>query len=118
MSSSFTIVLERHAYAPEMNTAHIYRRGVRVASLRAPGATSIRAARRTLFAQARPGLRVAIWSRYDEPRWRWLDALKAEGRTASRLEAWRLARQFRTAPATLDDGAILPGNRVELRFAY
>jgi hypothetical protein len=53
------IALERHAYSPEMNRAHILRRGQIVASMPAPACQSIREARQRLFAPAKPGRLVA-----------------------------------------------------------
>ncbi|USN14356.1 hypothetical protein PAPPERLAPAPP_01200 [Brevundimonas phage vB_BpoS-Papperlapapp] len=66
------LILERHAYAPELNTAHILRKGRVVAELPVPGATSIKEARAKLFPRIRPG-RVAFYaSHYPEPL-KWLE---------------------------------------------
>lgn len=53
------IALERHSYAPELNRAHIIRRGHIAATIAAPGCQSIREARARLFAPAIPGRIVA-----------------------------------------------------------
>lgn len=49
------IALERHAYAPELNRAHVIRGGRIVASLPAPGCVSIREARAKLFPVGKAG---------------------------------------------------------------
>lgn len=49
------IALERHAYAPELNRAHIIRKGRFVASLPCPGVTTIKEARAKLFGRLAHG---------------------------------------------------------------
>ncbi|USN15587.1 hypothetical protein KIKIMORA_04690 [Brevundimonas phage vB_BpoS-Kikimora] len=87
------IALERHAYAPELNTAHILRKGRVVASLPAPGATSIKEARAKLFPRITPG-RVAFYaSQYPAPL-KWLERQYA-GRVASYENALTFLRTQR-----------------------
>lgn len=46
------IVLERHAYAPELNRAHIWHKGRKTGELATPGARTIAEARAALFRPA------------------------------------------------------------------
>ena len=48
------IIHERHAYAPELNKAHIVNDNRVICALPAPGCTTIREARAKLFAPAAP----------------------------------------------------------------
>ena len=66
------LALERHAYAPELNRAHVIRHGRTVAKLPAPGCATIREARAALFQPLQPrryvratGERAAPWSGFD-----------------------------------------------------
>ena len=64
------IILERHAFAPELNVAYIGPHHVKV---KAPGCTSIREVREKLFAPVpRKGRYVRIKTKYPEP-YNWLD---------------------------------------------
>lgn len=76
------LILERHRYAPELNSAHILRHGKVVAELPAPGCTSIREARAKLFPRIETPMRVGYYqSRYPEPM-KWLERAYA-GRIAN-----------------------------------
>ena len=88
------IILERHTYAPELNKAHILRKGRVVAALPAPGVTSIKEARAKLFPRIPAPVRVASYaSHYPEPL-KWLERQYA-GKVASYENALTFLRAQR-----------------------
>lgn len=88
------IILERHRYAPELNTAHILRKGRVVAVLPAPGVTSIKEARAKLFPRIPEPFRAADYaSHYPAPQ-KWLER-QYRGRVASYQNALDFLRTQR-----------------------
>lgn len=110
------LILERHAYAPELNRAHIVRRGRIVRSLPVPGAQSIKEARKALFPRADPRRFVEAESYRAAP---WAGLNRAV-RAAYRLEPgvmnrlWRDSRTLRDAGGRLIDGQDLPPSKVRV----
>lgn len=94
------LILETHGCAPELNRAHILRRG-RVVAIRAcPGAATIRDARAFLWPRIAAPFRFATYeSRYDTPDRAWLDRAYS-GRVASYAAALIFLRQQRDKLAT------------------
>lgn len=94
------IILERHAFAPEMNKAHILRRvrgnGWQTAgTISAPGCTSIADVRRAKFAPCGSFRRCAvIRSVYSQPQHLWLNKSRG-GIVANYTEALTYARKVR-----------------------
>jgi hypothetical protein len=124
------LALERHAYAPELNAAHIIRKGRVVAILPVPGARSIREARKALFppyvarryikaTKARPapwdGLNRSVSAAYPLAPGVLAKAI-ADVRTCERQPGTLRAE----SAAVLDDGRELPASRtlIETRLAY
>lgn len=116
------LVLERHAYAPELNRAHVMRKGRIVADFPAPGARSIAEARRQLFPQFEP-VRYAEAESYRAAPW--------AGHNRTRRAAYPIgpgvmcrvfhdSRTMRDAGGELLDGRTLPPSDVRLvtRLAY
>ena len=88
------LILERHRYAPELNSAHILRGGRVVAELPAPGCTSIREARAKLFPRIKEPFRAADYaSHYPEPL-KWLER-QYRGRVPSYENALNFLRTQR-----------------------
>ena len=104
------IYLERHAYAPELNKAHIMRKGLPVAAIPAPGCTSIKAARAYCFPKAEPRRIVAAhYERAGE--WSGLNrTLRAAFplKPGVMLDIAKQARRLVDQGGTLIDGRILP----------
>ena len=88
------LILERHAYAPELNTAHILRKGRVVAELPAPGATSIKEARAKLFPRLQAPVRVAFYASHYPEALKWLEREYA-GKVASYENALTFLRAQR-----------------------
>jgi hypothetical protein len=110
------IILERHAYAPELNKAHIVRKGAIVASLPVPGATSIREARKALFQPRKPGRWACVHSERSAP-WHGLNRtiagmtpLGREGLAQIQL----IRRQMHDKGGELLDGWTLPPSSVRI----
>jgi hypothetical protein len=106
------LALERHAYAPELNKAHLLHRGRIVASLPAPGCDSIKAARAALFAPAHKGRKVSVSFTRPAP-WQGLNwhgaalyPLGGEGLRSALDHVRQIAA--RKAGGVLDSGDILP----------
>ena len=88
------LILERHAYAPELNTAHILRKGRVVAEISVPGATSIKEARAKLFPRLKAPMRVAFYASHYPERLKGLERQYA-GQVASYQNALTFLRTQR-----------------------
>lgn len=116
------IALERHAYAPELNRAHIIRKGRAVASFPAPGCQSIGAARAYCFPRYEARRIVAASYVRDGE----FSGLNRTIRAAYPLEPNAMVRIACHARGLIDpggallDGRTLPPARLELhtRLAY
>src|SRR5690606_39101091 len=99
------VYLERHQYAPELNT--LYVRGV---PFKAPGCTDIGSARRKVFPRKKGVLVATIKTVYNAIELQWLNQVRAQGRIENRLQAVRMARQLRAQNpgCVLADGSYLP----------
>ncbi|UTC29824.1 hypothetical protein BAJUN_01940 [Bajunvirus bajun] len=87
------IILERHAYAPELNRAHILRKGRVVAQRPCPGALSIKEARAMLWPRLTQGpARVAFYASHYEGARKWLERAY-HGRVSSYAAALAFWRQ-------------------------
>lgn len=106
--------LEICQYAPEMNRLYL-KNGI---SFKAPGCTTIRDARRTLFPKPWPGLACWIYSEYDDPQYQWLNKLVACGQIPNRLFALRTGKDHQQQGGPLLDGRTLPPNRIRIKFYY
>ena len=86
------IVLERHAFAPELNKAHIYHRGKRIALLPAKSACTIKQARAALFAPVTPCIVATVTKEYQAPyeylnrTWRGVVKTRAEATSFMRVQ--------------------------------
>lgn len=94
------IILERHAYAPELNKAHIVRQGRIVATLPAPRAETIAGARNQLFGRNDFGPIMATVKKIYPAPWERLSRTWC-GAVPSRLYALKFMR----AKREIDQGA-------------
>ena len=110
------LILERHAYAPELNLAHILRKGRIVASRKAPNCTTIRQCRKLLYARLAPAIVATVTSEYSEREFHWLNRT-FRGCVKSRIEAFEFAKTCRAknAGSTLLDGSTLPAATVKVK---
>lgn len=111
------LILERHAFAPELNQAHILNRGRIVAALPAPDCRTIAEARRALFPRYVARRYVRAESYRAAPEW--------AGHNRARAAAYPLApgvmcrifrdsRAMRDAGGKLLDGRHMPPSDVRL----
>lgn len=114
------LALERHAFAPELNRAHVFGPSGRVvAVLPCPGCQSIKAARAALFRPVVPGLSATVRVERPAP-WAGLNRVYG-GRVQTRADALRFARNLaagRHAGGVLADGSTLPPAAFRLSFAF
>lgn len=108
------LILEIHRYAPELNKAHVSRRGAIVATLAAPGCRTIAEARAKLFPRVRVGRLVRLALIRPEP-WQGLNRERGRalyplgGDSLRDIVAHARALAFpESKPATLIDGRTLP----------
>lgn len=120
--SLMRIILERHAYAPELNKAHIMRKGHKVASFAAPHCQSIKEARALCFPQyVARRIVTAEYIRDGE-----FSCFNRTRRAAYPLQAGNMAiiadhaRRLIDMGGPLIDGRVIPPARLRLstRLAY
>ncbi len=116
------IILERHAYAPELNKGHIMRKGRKVASFAAPHCQTIKEARALCFPQyVARRIVTAEYIRDGE-----FSCFNRTRRAAYPLQAGTMATIAEHAKRLLDgggtllDGRTIPPERLRLstRLAY
>ncbi len=106
-------MLERHAYAPEMNQLHVLHRGVRKGSIPVPGCDSVATARR--FCGLRPVFfirRASVSTEYPAPH-AWLNRVVRYGTTRRITDLKPVLRAVRRqycdqSDRVLHDGSTLP----------
>lgn len=114
------LVLERHAFAPELNRAHVLAPSGRVAAvLPCPGCQSIKAARAALFRPVLPGVRATVAFTRPAP-WAGLNRTYS-GQVFRRADALAWARYLaaeRHAGGELSDGSTLPAASYRVAFTF
>ncbi len=109
------ILIEQHAYAPELNKIHFKKGGF----ISAPNISSIKEARKkSLIKMPKKGLFVVAHSIYDDKKWGSLNKIVASGFCNSRIEAYKFTRQFKQKGGDLLNGDTLPPNKISLKFYY
>lgn len=110
------MVIETHAFAPELNKILFVKHGETVAVKKAPGVTSIKEARAVYFQKATPGRVATVSSAHDNPNHKWLNR-QAQGRISSYAELLKFVTSFRDrhAGGELLDGTLLPHPKISVK---
>ncbi|URC22799.1 hypothetical protein KASHIRA_02250 [Serratia phage vB_SmaM-Kashira] len=110
------MVIEIHAYAPELNKILFVKHGETVAKKAAPGIESIRAARAVYFQPITPGRVATVSSSHGDPKYAGLNR-SARGRISSYTELLNFVDRFRQrhAGGELLDGSILPHPKISVK---
>jgi hypothetical protein len=107
-------ILERHAFAPELNRIH-FENG---ASMKTPCCTSIKEVKNKYFKPYKIKLYCLIESTYSDSEYQSLNKVVASGRTESRKKALDFSKKFKQTGGTLLDGSTLPPNKLKFTFYY
>lgn len=111
------LAIETHKYAPELNRVHfVNKNNLIVATMPAPGVTTIAQARSKFFARVVPGKAAVITASYDHPDYNWLNSQRA-GRFQDYAQLKAFVNKFAESKkgGPLLDGGFLPDAKITVK---
>jgi len=112
------LTVETHKYAPELNRVHfVNKNNLIIATLPAPGITSIAQARRKLFPSVVPSKVAIVTASYDKPEYQWLDSSRS-GRFQNYAQLKSFVKMFAESKkgGPLLDGSYLPDAKIKVKI--